>query len=428
MPHVVRELRLPADPWALARRLAGRPGLALLVSDPRGALDPDDARSSFVACDPVEISTDLLPRAGAPAPGWAGLPAAPRWVGGVPYETLRGLERPAWRRPDERPAPWITGARWHRYDAVLRVDHATGHVVVEADDARAAERLLAALRRPPREAAPVSLRAAEAGDEASHAARIRAALEYIARGDIYQVNLARRLRFHLRGSPLDLFARLFGEAPAPYGVHLDMGETTVCGCSPELCLEARGSTLRTAPIKGTRPRGAHAAEDEGLVAELEASEKERAELTMAIDLHRNDLGRVCVPGSVRVRGAPRVVRARVLSRVAEVVGRREVTRDIEDAARALLPAGSITGAPKVRAMEIIADLEEHRRGLYTGALGYVGRDGGVCLTMAIRTAVVRGGEVEYFTGGGIVAGSDPWQEVEETRWKAAQLLDLAPAP
>src|SRR5262249_54027535 len=151
-------------------------------------------------------------------------------------------------------------------------------------------------------------------------------------------------------------------------------DAVVCGTSPELALEVRGDRLRTVPIKGTRPRGRDAGEDAALAAELDADPKERAELTMAIDLHRNDLGKVAIPGSVRLLGGPRVTAGRtVWSRSAEVVARARPGTTLEDLVRALVPCGSVTGAPKVRAMEIIAHLEPARRGLYTGVYGYVGR-------------------------------------------------------
>ena len=146
---------------------------------------------------------------------------------------------------------------------------------------------------------------------------------------------------------------------------------------------------------------------------------------MAVDVHRNDLGRVAEPGTVRVLGEPRVVAGRtVWSRVAEVVARRRPGATLDAIARAVLPCGSVTGAPKTRAMEVIAHLEPARRGLYTGVCGYVGRDGRLELAMAIRTLAIAGGRATYFTGGGIVADSDPERELEETRWKAAQLTPL----
>ena len=156
--------------------------------------------------------------------------------------------------------------------------------------------------------------------------------------------------------------------------------------------------------------------------ELDQDPKELAELTMIVDVERNDLGRVAIPGSVRVTSPPRVVTHRTVHhRVACVAARARPDVSRDDVLRALLPSGSVTGAPKVRAMEVIAALEPRRRGLYTGAIGHVAHDGSLTLSMAIRTAVLRGDEGEYWTGGGIVADSDPEREVEETRWKALQL-------
>jgi anthranilate/para-aminobenzoate synthase component I len=411
---------------ALGRALGERRGIALLVSSPESAARPDDARFSFVASDPVETTEDLVPTGKTGATfGYAGNAAAPRWVGFVPYEALRGIERNV---ADTRPLPWVNAPRWHRYDAVLRVDHWTGEVSVEADDEVAAMRLVQAASRKPTPAGTTTLDRIDDGDDA-HAARVASALDYIARGDIYQVNLARRLRFHVAGAPLDLFASVFGKAPAPWGVFLEVNDDlTVLGTSPELALEARGGHLRTGPIKGTRPRGTCFATDAAERRDLETSEKEHAELVMAVDLHRNDLGRVAEVGSVRVLPGPRTLASRtVLSRVHEVVARRGLSCDLSRVVSAMLPCGSVTGAPKVRAMEIIANLEPNRRGLYTGAVGYVGRDGGLVLAMAIRTAVVSRAEemLEYFTGGGIVVGSDPRREVAETEWKARQLVDIA---
>ena len=210
---------------------------------------------------------------------------------------------------------------------------------------------------------------------------------------------------------------------------------TALSTSPELLLEAtpdpdelesvawpRWSRLVTEPIKGTRPRGATPEQDDALAAELDDDPKERAELAMIVDVERNDLSRVCELGTVRVSQSPAVRRLpTVHHRVARVVGtpRKNVTR--REVLEAMLPSGSVTGAPKQRAMEVIAELETARRGLYTGGFGYVAHDGGLRLAMAIRTAVVKDGAGSYWTGGGIVVGSDPDREVEETGWKAAQL-------
>jgi anthranilate/para-aminobenzoate synthase component I len=440
----VRFQRLPPDPFAMARALADRPGLAVLASRPQGAPARADARWSFVACDPVEESEDLVPPAPFAEPrfpaghgaGYGGAIGAPRWVGVVPYEALRALERPGWTRdPDDRPATPFARPRWRRYEAVVRVDHATGEVAIEADDMAAAARLSRALehgwRRAGATSAPGFALEARAPDEteAAHSARVAEALRLIAAGDLYEVNLARRLPLWFRGGLAPLLEALMAAAPAPWGFLVDLGDRAVCATSPELALSVRGARLRTCPIKGTRPRGSDAAADGRLAEALAGDEKERAELTMAVDVHRSDLGRVAVPGTVRVLGEPRLLPGRtVWSRVAEVVAELSPDVSLADVARAVLPCGSVTGAPKVRAMEVIARLEPWRRGVYTGAFGYVGRHGGLELAMAIRTLELEGRGPErgasYFTGGGIVWGSSPERELEETRWKAVQLLTL----
>jgi anthranilate/para-aminobenzoate synthase component I len=321
---------------------------------------------------------------------------------------------------------------------MVRVDHRKGEVAVVGDD----ERQIATLAERVCDAAPpaavkepeLRLGPSDRDEAEEHLERVREALRLIASGDLYEINLARRIPVAFQGDVLALFTLLLDSAPAPWGFLQDLGETLVLASSPELALSVKGDALRTCPIKGTRPRGRDAAEDERLARELEADPKEQAELTMAVDVHRNDLGRVSVPGSVQVLGAPRVLGGRtVWSRVAEVVGRRLPGTSMEDVMRAVLPCGSVTGAPKVRAMEVIARLEPWRRGLYTGAFGYAGRGERLELAMAIRTLQLqRSGEVagegrwtgSYFSGGGIVADSVPERELEETRWKAVQLEDL----
>lgn len=440
---VARELDERPDPLGIARTLtaSGRPGVALLHAAETG--DLAWARWSWIGACPDRRSHRLDPLADDPhlrAPRGSALAAAPRWIGVVPYEHRRALERPAWRPEDRRPPTRIDRPIWLRYPAVVGVDHLTGRVMVTGIDRGAVDALAAAVRG--RVApAPPALRSEVADDEPAslHADRILAAKRLILAGDLYQVNLARRLVIRvLRGDALTLYASLVRKAPTPLGACVDLGEgLRVVSTSPELFLRAepdressgesrRWGALLTAPIKGTRPRGKDAKEDRALALELDGDPKERAELTMIIDVERNDLGRVAVPGSVRVTSLPRVVTHRTLHhRVASIVARARPECSREDVLRALLPSGSVTGAPKVRAMEVIATLEPRRRGLYTGAIGYVAHDGGLTMAMAIRTAVLEEGEGEYWTGGGIVADSDPEREVEETRWKALQLQQAA---
>jgi anthranilate/para-aminobenzoate synthase component I len=279
-----------------------------------------------------------------------------------------------------------------------------------------------------RDRASVRLQPLEEDDPPhAHVERIRQAQELIRAGDLYQVNLARRLRFAVEGSPLDLYLAMAETAPAPFGACIDFGGTFVCASSPELFLaiDAFSGRVRTAPIKGTRPRGRDAEADAALRREVDESAKERAELTMILDVERNDLGKVSSPGSVRLLESPRVETHPTIHHRAAVLGGllRPGTPPL-DALRAMFPSGSVTGAPKVRAMEVIARLEPARRGLYTGAFGFVALSGSVQLAMAIRVSTLQKGVAHYFAGGGIVADSDPEAELQETRWKGTQIERL----
>ncbi|HEY6728724.1 MAG TPA: anthranilate synthase component I family protein, partial [Polyangiaceae bacterium] len=258
-----------------------------------------------------------------------------------------------------------------------------------------------------------------------HRARIAAALELIRAGDIYQVNLARRFMLSVSGHPFAILASLGVRGRFPYCAAFRLGGLDIASSSPELFLKTDGRRLYTAPIKGTRPRGRHAEQDRALLQELAESEKEAAELTMILDVERNDLGRVAKTGTVRLLQRPSVTTYPTLHHRAALLGailKDDV--DFEALLQAMLPSGSVTGAPKHRAMQVIAELEAHRRGLYTGAFGTLSHGRELTLAMAIRTLTVREGEGHYFSGGGIVADSQPGREIEETAWKALQLLPL----
>ena len=441
----LRARPLPAapDPLAIARTLvaAGWPGVALLHSAEPDADLIGLGRCSFVAGGPDRRSSALDPLADDPGfvAASGALAFVPRWIGVIPYDGRRAsLERPGWAPVEARPAPSATLPVWHRYPAVICVDHHEGRVLAAGTDPAAVERLAGAAAGAGASTGPeLSIAVREDDPPARHAERIAAARELIARGDLYQVNLARRLRVALRaGDALALYRGLVRRAPTPFGacLHLD-GGIAVASTSPELLLRAcapRGSTpgsfgeLFTAPIKGTRPRGADAPSDAALARELDLDPKERAELTMILDVERHDLGRVAETGSVRVLWGPRVVTHRTVHhRAALLSARARAGVSREEVLASMVPSGSVTGAPKRRAMEVIASLEPARRGIYTGGIGFVAHDGSVTLSMAIRTAVLEGREGEYWTGGGIVADSDPEREVEETRWKALQLLGAA---
>lgn len=411
--HALR-LDIPPEPLAIARALSREPGFAFLWDGPGGR--------ATIACCPLQQSPELDPEPSlGENPDLGPLGAAPRWIGLLPYESRRSLERARWTRtPEDRPEPLAGRIRWWRYGAVVRVDR---DVLVVGDDQECV-RELARLSR--RSAAPDTalLEARPSEPEEAHVARIRRALELIMEGEIYQVNLARRFDFRAEGTALAMLTHLAGRSGAPFGGAFEEGGLRVAAASPELflSLDPRG-LLRTRPIKGTRPRGDDAVRDRALALELDQDPKERAELAMVIDVERNDLGRIARTGSVRVVGSPCIETTRTVHhRTAEVVARLARGRTRRDVLESMLPSGSVTGAPKVRAMEVIAELETARRGLYTGAFGSLSHDGSLSLGMAIRTLVASGDTGHYFAGGGIVHGSDPLREVEETRWKAASLL------
>jgi para-aminobenzoate synthetase component 1 len=260
---------------------------------------------------------------------------------------------------------------------------------------------------------------------------VERALEHIRAGDIYQVNLAQRFTVPLAESAETLYHRLRAANPAPFAAFLDAGEFQVVSASPERFLLYDPATRRveTRPIKGTRPRGATPAADARLRAELLASQKDAAELVMIVDLERNDLGRVCEYGTVRVPDLRRVeAYPTVFHTVATVEGQLHEGRTVPGLIRATFPGGSITGAPKIRAMQIIEELEGLRRHVYCGAIGYLGFDGRVDLNIAIRTITVKDGRAYFHAGGGIVADSTPEGEYEETLHKARALAEAVGFP
>jgi para-aminobenzoate synthetase component 1 len=254
----------------------------------------------------------------------------------------------------------------------------------------------------------------------SAVARVR---EYIFAGDIFQANLSQRFQAALTEPPSALYRRLRRTNPAAFGAYLDVGDLQVLSVSPERFLRLSGRHVETRPIKGTRPRGLGPMHDALLGRVLAESDKDRAENVMIVDLLRNDLSRVCRPGTVRVPELFALEQHPTVHHlVSTVVGELEEGADAVDLLRATFPGGSITGAPKVRAMEIIAELEPTRRGVYCGSLGYVGTTGAMDTSIAIRTAVVRRGTVYFQAGGGIVADSDPEAEYRETLDKARGII------
>ncbi|MFO7172404.1 MAG: anthranilate synthase component I family protein [Bacillota bacterium] len=254
-------------------------------------------------------------------------------------------------------------------------------------------------------------------------AAVRRAQAYIRAGEVFQVVLSQRLRVPVRARPLDIYRALRSINPSPYLFYLSYGDLKLIGSSPEMLLRVEGGVAETRPIAGTVPRGSSESEDREREARLLADEKERAEHLMLVDLGRNDLGRVAAYGTVEVPELMRVERySHVIHLVSSVRGRLAPGRDALDALAAVFPAGTLTGAPKVRAMEIIDELEPVRRGPYGGAVGYCGFDGTLDTCIGIRMLILKGSTAYLQAGAGVVADSDPDREYEESLQKARHLL------
>jgi para-aminobenzoate synthetase component 1 len=263
---------------------------------------------------------------------------------------------------------------------------------------------------------------------AEHEAHVAAGIEHVLAGDVFQVNLAQRFVAELPEGfdPLAFHGALRAANPAPFAAYLDFGAVAVASSSPERFLEVRDGRVEARPIKGTARRVDDPAEDVLLAARLALSEKDRAENVMIVDLMRNDLSRVCDDRSIDVPVLCGIESYAGLHHLVSVVtGRLAPGRDAIDAIAAAFPGGSITGAPKIRAEEIITALEGHGRGVYCGSIGWIGHDGAMDLDIAIRTVVFRAGEATVSVGGGITALSDPSAEYDETLTKAARIFAAA---
>jgi para-aminobenzoate synthetase component 1 len=246
---------------------------------------------------------------------------------------------------------------------------------------------------------------------------------YIARGDIYQANISQRFACNFSGNPVDFYCKLRSISPAPFGAFLRDSDTAILCNSPERFLYKRGEYVETRPIKGTRKRARDRKHDDGLIKELRVSEKDKAEHIMIVDLERNDLGRVCEMGSIHVKNLMDIESyATVHHMVSTVAGTLKSGKDIVDCIYGCFPGGSITGAPKLRSMEIIEELEPVKRGIYCGSIGYIDNSGNADLNIAIRTGIVTNNRFYFYVGGGIVTDSDPENEHEETIIKARSFL------
>jgi len=479
---LVHELVPAPDPLETCARFQELPFVLFLDS----ATDPEHlGRYSFLAADPVtavrskglltqqlvegkwvRVAGDPLAHVGTLVATHAAAPVAelPPFQGGaagyVGYDWGIMLERVPRPRYDDLAVPDLLLGL---YDWVIAWDHAAARAWIistgmpergAARERRAAQRLAfikGRLAAPGAEGLPARQKDAVAPGAPPRLARNSAApsypvpgipgvrsnftregyldavarvIEYVYAGDIFQANLSQRLQAPLVGTPLDLYRRLRHRNPAPFSAYLDFGDLVVVSSSPERFLRvAPGGLVETRPIKGTRPRGLSPEHDAALARALVESDKDRAENVMIVDLLRNDLSRVCRAGSVRVPELFAVEHyATVHHLVSTVVGELAPEHDAADLLRAAFPGGSITGAPKVRAMQIISELEPTQRAAYCGSIGYLSLSGALDTSIVIRTCLVLGREVYFQVGGGIVADSDPEQEYRETLDKAQGLI------
>ncbi len=388
--------------------------------------------------DPLAFIEQYLARFKA-----APLAGGPRFAGGLAgyfgYDTIRYIEKrlAQTRKPDELHTPDIL---LMLTDELAVVDNLSGRLtlIVYADPMQPGayeaalgrlhahrERLHAPLTAPKAEPAAHAEAVSEFGEDAFKAAVLRAK-QYITDGDIMQVVLSQRMRRPFAASPLTLYRALRSLNPSPYMFYYDMGNHHVVGSSPEILVRREGETVTVRPIAGTRPRGHDREHDLALEQELLADPKECAEHLQLLDLGRNDLGRVAQIGSVKVTENMSIERySHVMHIVSNVEGRLKPDLSSMDVLRATFPAGTVSGAPKVRAMEIIDELEPVKRGIYAGAVGYLGFNGDMDLAIAIRTAVVKDGTLYVQAGAGIVADSVPQNEWEETRNKARAVVRAA---
>jgi anthranilate synthase component 1 len=367
-----------------------------------------------------------LARAPQPRPEIPGVPLSGGLVGYTAYDAVRYFERVPGRSLDATVAPH---AHYVAPCSLLVFDHLTHSVALlhdgtEADRQHLRREVIRALRGavPPMLAPGAFSPAVPSLSEAAHAAGVRRAQEYIASGDVYQLVLAARFEGSHALAPFEVYRALRLLNPSPYMFYCELGDITVVGSSPEALVKSHGGQAQLRPIAGSRPRGVDAAHDAALERELLADAKENAEHVMLVDLARNDLGRVAVAGSVRVDPYRVIERySHIMHMVSGVSGRLAPGFDAFDLFAAAFPAGTLVGAPKVRAMEIIDELEPVGRQLYGGTVGYFGRQGDMDQAITIRTLVFRGDGYSYQAGGGIVADSSPAAEYAELMAKSAVL-------
>jgi anthranilate synthase component 1 len=409
----------------------------LIVRARGGQVLVEKAGSSAVSGKPfIETIRELMVGYHSPF-----VPGLPRFTGGaVGY---LGYDAAAWFEPVtlQPVAEVLDEATFMLFDTVLAFDHVRHRILVIAnarvtptDDLESLyqfacarvgfverEQDRALSRSAPPVGRPIEITSNVTKDRFEE--MVRTAKEHIAAGDIYQVVLSQRFETAVDSDPFTVYRALRHVNPSPYMYFLRIGGRSIVGASPEMLVRVEGRRVQTHPIAGTRPRGRTEADDQRLAEELKTNEKERAEHVMLVDLGRNDVGRVSLYGSVRVPTYMTIERySHVMHLVSVVEGALDGSHDRLDALVACFPAGTVSGAPKVRAMEIIANLEGTRRGVYAGAVGYLDFAGNLDFCITIRTVLIEGGRAYVQAGAGIVADSDPTAEYEETRDKARAVI------
>lgn len=377
--------------------------------------------------DPFLVLKSILKRFGTEA---THLPFAGGAIGYFAYDLARRLESlPEQAMDAERMPEMAVGI----YDWAAVFDHHAGRawLVGQGHDARTAQqwpellRLLSSDETAETGVFEVKGQVRSNMDEASYAIAFDRIKRYIADGDCYQVNLAQRFSVEAQGDSWTAYRQLRQFSPAPFSAYFNTPDAQILSASPERFLRVEDGRVETKPIKGTRPRSTDPVQDKAYADALQSSLKDRAENVMIVDLLRNDIGKNCAVGSVRADKLFELESfANVHHLVSTVTGALAPGRDALDLLRGCFPGGSITGAPKLRSMEIIEELEPHRRGVYCGAIGYIGFDGNMDTNIAIRTAVYSNGIIRFWAGGGIVADSEMQKEYRETLDKASGMLQL----
>ncbi|WP_042355408.1 anthranilate synthase component I [Bacillus rubiinfantis] len=410
--------------------IGANPAFELISFGQINVIRRETGEENTIIGNPLQVICDLLPqmkRDDLPFPFIGGA------VGYIGYEIIRQYEQIGEEYPNELNMPDV---HLMFYEVVIVYDHLQEKVFIcglpfKAENSCLVEKKLASTIEELKKTDvatsddPFSLSAFSSNTSRRNFIKnVMTAKDHILAGDIFQVVLSRRLKATFKGSPLTLYRKHRSLNPTPYMFYIDFAAYTVMGSSPESLIKTRGKTVTVNPIAGTKKRGKTIEEDKQIEESLLQDEKELAEHKMLVDLGRNDLGKVCKVGSIQVGKFMKVERFRhVMHLVSEISGQLDCTKSALDALAACLPAGTVSGAPKVRAMEIINSLEKSKRGLYSGAIGYVSANGNTDFALAIRTMILKDGTATIQAGAGIVYDSIPESEYEETENKLQSFLE-----